>query len=222
MADERPPWEDALEAWRKANRHRSDELDAALAGPVVVEAEPPPPVEPVQIELIDRVERLDDYELVLPGATILLSDREMGAAQRIGQQRQVRREKAGHQNAHGSNGGADDHAQGVMGEIGFAKLTNRYPSGLFGELADDDDVGGIQVRCRRQSFMDLYIWLTDSRTSLWALLTGEGPLLTFHGVIEGRDACVPAYWREKADPFPRVDCWVPPKSALRPIKRLRP
>lgn len=137
----------------------------------------------------------------------------------VGQRRQGNRDQDGHQNAHGSNGGVEDHVLGAMGEMFFAKVTGRYPSGLFVGMDDDNDVGGIQVRTRRKDFMDLYLWENDPTDCLWALVTGEGPEFRFWGVIAGSLAASPAFWTDAADPFPREGCWVVPKEAL--WKRLK-
>jgi len=145
-----------------------------------------------------------------------LNPMEMRMARAIGNARQDRRDAAGNRNAKGNTSrGAADHIVGVMGELAFAKVANRYPSGLFLDKDEDDDVGGIQVRTRRKHYMDLYLWKTDPTDAFYALMTGEGPRFNFQGFIHGSKAAVPEYWTKgKVGGFPRVDCFVIPHSAL--------
>lgn len=152
-----------------------------------------------------------------------LNKAEMQLARLIGGGRQERREKAGDKNAHGSKGGIEDHILGVMGEIAFAKLANLYPSGLWLDRHEDDDVGGIQVRTRRKDFMELYLWERDEKDCLWALMIGTGPWFECKGLIHGTDAAVERYWTPaRPSGFPRVPCWVVPHSALRPVHDVLP
>lgn len=146
---------------------------------------------------------------------VRLNPFEMRFARKLGQTRQERREAAGNRNAHGSRGGAEDHVLGVMGEMAFAKIANRYPTGLFLDKDEDDDVGGIQVRTRRKAFQELYLWKRDETDCYWALMTGEGPEFTFHGLIHGTEAAIEAHWTTARYPFPRVDCFVVPHEKLK-------
>jgi len=138
----------------------------------------------------------------------------MRFAIKMGEARQERRMKEGRRNRMGSAGGAEDHIQGVMGEMAFAKLANKYPSGLFLDMDEDDDVGGIQVRTRREHYMDLYLWESDPEDAWFALLTGKGPEFQFHGVVYGSLAKVKSNWTKARLPFPRVDCYIVPRSQL--------
>jgi hypothetical protein len=127
-----------------------------------------------------------------------------------------RRELAGDKNAHGSKGGVDDHILGCLGELAYAKATCQYPSGLFLEMADDDDVSGTQVRTRRKHAYDLYLWKKDDPTCTFALVTGVGPEFIYHGEIAGSEAMTPLYWVEAGSmgAFPRVSCYVIQKVNL--------
>jgi hypothetical protein len=147
---------------------------------------------------------------------VVLSPFEMRVARSLGNLRQQRREAAGNKRPFGGgSGGAADHIQGLMGEMAFAKLANRYPSGLFLDMDEDNDVGGIQVRTRRKNYMELYLWATDPLDCYWALMTGEGPEFTFHGLIRGEDAALDSNWTEAAKPFPLRACWIVPGHQLR-------
>lgn len=140
---------------------------------------------------------------------------EMRFAQVVGEMRQSRRERAGDKNAHGSKGGVEDHILGAQGELAFAKVLKRYPSGLFLSMQQDDDVGGIQIRTRRSHYMDLYLWKRDDKEQYYALMTGTGPKFVFQGFIYGAEGAVAEYWREgREGGFPRTSCWVIPAANL--------
>lgn len=145
---------------------------------------------------------------------VTLNSFEMRFARKMGQARQERRMKEGRRNRMGSAGGAEDHIIGCMGEMAFAKHADKYPSGLFLDMAEDDDVGGIQVRTRRQHYMDLYLWESDPEDAWYALLTGTGPEFQFHGVVWGVLGKVKSNWTEAKVPFPRVDCYIVPRKQL--------
>jgi hypothetical protein len=145
---------------------------------------------------------------------VVLNPFEMRMARGLGNLRQERRAASGAKNAHGSTGGVEDHILGVMGEMAFAKVTNRYPSGLFLDMGEDNDVGGIQVRTRRKHDMELYLWKKDRADAWWVLMTGAGPEFVFRGAIHGAEAATERFWTPKKRPFPRVSCWVIPQGSL--------
>jgi hypothetical protein len=146
---------------------------------------------------------------------VYLTPIEIRFAESIGTWRQMQRDRAGHANAHGSVGGADDHVLGALGELAYAKGTQAYPSGLFLPMSEDDDVGGVQVRTRRRHSYDLYLWENDDDLATFALVTTEdGIYFRIHGAIQGKDAMIPKWWREAGNPFPRVSCYVIPQSEL--------
>jgi len=149
--------------------------------------------------------------------SVTLNDEEMAFAAAVGVLRQRRRERAGHRNAHDSTGGVGDHILGARGELVYAKAADRYPSGLFLDIDQDDDVGGMQVRTRREHWHDLYVWNEDSLDANYALVTGVGPQFVYHGWATGREAKQQKFWREasKVGGFPRVSCFVVPREQLK-------
>jgi hypothetical protein len=148
--------------------------------------------------------------------TTVLNYLEIEFAKDVGHWRQQSRELSGNKNAHGSKGGLEDHILGASGELAFAKITNRYPSGLFLPMEEDDDVNGIQVRTRRGRSYELYIWLNelDEQTEYALIHYWGNNEYCYKGSILGERAkdFYAAAWSKGN--FPRESCYVVPLHEL--------
>jgi hypothetical protein len=151
--------------------------------------------------------------------TTVLNYLEVEFAKDIGRWRQESRELSGNKNAHGSKGGLEDHILGASGELAFAKITDKYPSGLFLPMEKDDDVGGIQVRTRRGNNYELYIWLKELREETeYALMHYLGnDTYSYKGSILGEKAKEFYAHAWSKGNFPRESCYVVPLDELRLI-----
>jgi len=141
-----------------------------------------------------------------------LNDDEWELAKQVGKARQGRRSAAGDRSYWKTTEAEAEaaHIVGAAGEIAAAKVLNRYPSGLFLDMAADDDVSGIQVRTRRKEGYELYLFPKDPEDAWYVLLIGTSRSFVYKGAIHGKDAMKPENWREKGKngSFPKKACWI--------------
>jgi hypothetical protein len=114
----------------------------------------------------------------------------------------------------------DYNIDGRGGEIAAARVLNCYYSNPTNSFSDAD-VGGVEVKTRREHHYDLRVRDTDPDTTIFLLVTGkawEG--YRVHGWIYGHDAKQPEWWNnpDGSDEFG----FFVPKSQLRPIAELPP
>jgi len=155
--------------------------------------------------------------------TIRLTQLERELARFVAEQRQSGRVKAGVERdrytAHRFSA-VDLHTLGCEGELAFAKWSGRYWSGAGLDLADDDDVGGIQVRTRRESWHDLCIWPKDlqrHREARFVLVTKESDdTFCIRGWIWAAEATEVGEFRRLSKVPPS---WIITQDVLREPKR---
>lgn len=149
---------------------------------------------------------------------VVLNEAEWDFATKVGVGRQQRRDSAGHFNAHDSRGGVWEHIWGCRGELAYAKASGQYPSGLFADMSDDDDVSGTQVRTRTGPKCDPYLWLNDDPDDVFAFaINMHKRRFKILGPVRAGDFMVAQFFTKAHPVFPREDCYVIPQDALRPL-----
>jgi hypothetical protein len=122
---------------------------------------------------------------------VRLTELEMCLAAHVGILRHVRALRAGRRESRGLGENGDPwakHIHGAAGELAYAKVSGRYWSGAGVSYENDDDVSGVQVRCRAKHTYELYVWPDDPDDALYVLVTGVMPELRVHGTIFGFEA----------------------------------
>lgn len=116
---------------------------------------------------------------------------------------------------HGFNGdGFSIHAEGVFGEIVFAKAVNRFWAGSINTFKNGGDVGLIQVRTRSKSDYDLIVRDDDRDTDYFVLVRGSIPSYQVIGYILGRNAKKDCFRKSYGG---RAPAFFVPESSLTPI-----
>lgn len=123
---------------------------------------------------------------------IELTPSELHHAAMVGSTRQFEAATRGRRNAHGMSDdawrGLANHICGACGEIAVAKALGIYWGGETNTFAAPDLADGIQVRTRREHYMDLIVREGDHNQHRFYLVTGIAPRLVVHGWIKGLDA----------------------------------
>lgn len=147
--------------------------------------------------------------------SVHLNQIEMGFGKFVGELRFEKRTRDFEERGDEIYGTVHEHILGARGELALSKALNLYPSGLFLELEEDNDVGGIQVRTRRDHRMDLFLMKRDDLSKYYALVTGSGPQFTLQGFIHGAVGATESNWHfGNPHRFPKKSCWVVPSEDL--------
>ena len=154
---------------------------------------------------------------------VALTADEIAIANLVGNARNFRAERLGRDpNYRGLNdkieGMPQDelHRHGAGGEEATGKALGIYVSSFGQYYEEDEDVSGIQVRCRTKDGQELYVRPDETANVPWVLATGTLPagLYTIHGWAMAEDIRKPRYWREAHPDFPRIACYVYPTHLL--------
>lgn len=114
---------------------------------------------------------------------------EVTRAAQVGLQRQVHAMAAGKPDVFGYEGdGWNIHIEGALGELAFAKATNRYWSGPVNTFKEGGDVGSIQVRTRSRDDYDLIVRPNDRDQDVFVLVLGKCPTYKVVGWLVGSSA----------------------------------
>lgn len=142
---------------------------------------------------------------------------ETAMASEIGRLRQLAAIKAGLLDRHGYAGnGWSEHIEGAMGELVVAKVLGIYWDGSVNTFSRDD-LPGLQVRTRSETYYDLIVRPSDPDDATWVLVTGKCPSYVVRGWIKGSDAKQPQWMKDHGS---RPDAFFVPQEALRPILEL--
>lgn len=145
---------------------------------------------------------------------VRLTRDEMEFAAMVGARRQIASILAGRKDAYGYNGDPwQAHIEGAMGELVMAKARNRFWTGCGQSLRDDTDVGGVQIRTRRNHDYELYLWPNDPEDAYWVLVTGQPPVFRVRGYILGSEAKRPEWFKSLG----REPAYFVPTSELKPL-----
>jgi len=107
------------------------------------------------------------------------------------------------------------HIEGAMGEMSYAKATNRYWNGSVNTFKRDGDVGRIQVRTRSQPTYELIVRPDDRDDDEFVLVRGRSGEYHVVGRIEGRHAKRPEWLKTHGN---RSPAYFVPDWALAPIE----
>lgn len=108
--------------------------------------------------------------------------------------------------------------EGAAGELAFAKATDQFWSGAYGNLRADD-VGPFQVRTTAWDRGDLILHKKDADDRPFVLITGLMPNYTIRGWAYARDGKREVWWR---DGEKGRTAYFMPQSALTDIRELMP
>lgn len=152
--------------------------------------------------------------------TVTLEDYEIRLAAEVGISRRIEslrggesRHRAGQEQGEALTW--QQHIEGALGEMAFAKWRNLYWSGSVNTFQNGGDVGAIQVRTGSKPGHRLIIRESDKDEDVFVLLTGRAPTYTIHGWIRGRDAKRPE-WR--TDPGGHGIAFFVPQEALHALR----
>lgn len=90
--------------------------------------------------------------------------------------------------------GWQNHIEGALGEIAFAKWANLFPSGAF--TLNAVDVGRFEVRTRSRQGYDLIVHPKDKDDAIFILVVGIDGTYELQGWIRGADAKQQRHWNE--------------------------
>lgn len=127
--------------------------------------------------------------------------------------------KDGNRHAHGYSGGEgwELHITGALGELAFAKLTNRYWESVASDFRSlIGDVGRHQVRTTARENGCLIVHERDPDDAMFFLVIGTAPTFYVAGGIQGSAAKSEEWWRTDTG---RPAFFVP-QDALTPLEEL--
>lgn len=152
---------------------------------------------------------------------IKLEHHEISLGAITGVRRQImclkRRGTAGHDSV---KRGWQDHCDGAIGELAFAKYLGVYWGGSVGTFLTVPDVAAYEVRTNAAHWGDLIIRERDKadETAYVLVLSHAIPTFTMAGWMTGADARQDKWYR-RGD-VSRPPAWFVPQSALRPMEEL--
>jgi len=130
------------------------------------------------------------------GAEIVLTFEEILQGAMVGVIRQTANLKKGRSPAYGAETDKDwqNHVEGALGEMAFAKMAGLFWSGAH--VFRGDDVGEWQVRTRSEHRHELMVHPEDPDTKKFILMTGRNGRYIFRGWITARDAKRKEWWKD--------------------------
>lgn len=108
------------------------------------------------------------------------------------------------------------HIEGALGEMAFAKALGRYWSGSVNTFKNGGDVGDVQIRTRSRTDYDLIVRARDRDEDYFVLVVGCCPIYTIVGYMKGGDAKQERWGKNHGG---HGAAYFVPQNELRPLRR---